>query len=149
LNDVSAAVWKACDGTRGIDEIATETGLDLAAAQLALDSLAEIELISGHERTGISRRTALHRISVGAAGLAIALPVIRSITAPTAAMAYCTGAGGHCTSTNECCVSSVCNGSSSCRFYNTILAPGDVCADNAQCDHGSNCLGGACAPLMA
>jgi hypothetical protein len=80
LNVVGAAVWKACDGTRNAEEIAAQTGLDLAAVELALDNLADIELISGHQRIGISRRTALRRITVGAAGLTVGLlPLVVSL----------------------------------------------------------------------
>jgi hypothetical protein len=151
LNNVSAAVWQACDGTRNAEEIAAQTGLDLAAVELALDNLADIELISGHQRTGISRRTALRRITVGAAGLAVALPVIRSITAPTAAMA---GSGGK---TGNTCVSND-NSKGSCSpasishcSYNSYCVAGPVvpnsssCQSGPQCGFFSLCLGGFCA----
>jgi hypothetical protein len=145
LNTVGAAVWKACDGTRSSEEIAAHAGLDPAAVELALDNLADIELISGHQRTGISRRTALRRITVGAAGLAVALPVIRSITAPTAALAVsgCNNAGGNChTAMNisaSCCLTSYCSAGGFCRV-GTGKAAGEQCSRTSQCELGQICL---------
>jgi hypothetical protein len=147
LNTVSAAVWKACDGTRNANEIAVHIDLDLAAVELALDNLSDVELISGHRRTGISRRTALRRITVGAAGLAVALPVIRSISAPTAAMAgsACDRNGSSCDTTASCCSGiSDClfsRGHSKCRpigFCDNGLLP---CTTDASCCTDSYCAG--------
>jgi Coenzyme PQQ synthesis protein D (PqqD) len=138
LNNVGAAVWQACDGTRTLEEIAEFTGVDPAAVELALDNLADIELISGHERIGISRRTALRRITVGAAGLAIALPVIRSITAPTAAMAY--GMSGQACTTQEFCgTGSYCSAFGLCHT-GTGKASGEHCSHTSSCLKGAICL---------
>jgi hypothetical protein len=138
LNSVGAAVWKACDGSRSSAGIAVHAGLDPAAVELALDNLAELDLISGHQRTGISRRTALRRITVGAAGLAVALPVIRSITAPTAAMALygCTPSEGVCGESKPAC----CEGSY-CSAFGTCLSGsgGGGCSVSTQCRLGSFC----------
>jgi hypothetical protein len=181
LNNVSATVWKACDGTRTGADIAAHTGVDLAAVELALDNLADIELISGHRRTGISRRTALRRIGVGAAGLTVgaaaaggiaaALPVIRSITAPNAAMAlsqgatctsqscgkgshcnqygYCHSGSGHvvgdaCEGTDSCLYGDHCNGSSKCAT-GQAGADSHPCTANSQCNYYLYCSGnGSC-----
>ena len=146
LNVVSAAVWKACDGRRSSEQIALLTGLDLTAVELALDSLAEVELITGHQRTGISRRTVLRRATVGAAGIAIALPVIRSITAPSAAMAAtgandtcataytCTDCGPGCTS--DCHASYCANGT--CNQGSPIPDEGGPCSGQS-CHSGGYC----------
>jgi hypothetical protein len=142
LNRNAAAVWKACDGTRNTEDIAANTGLDLAAVELALDNLADIELISGHQRTGISRRTALRRITVGAAGLAVALPVIRSITAPTAAMAVsttCTAPGDTCNlSTLACCSGSYCRGNDKC-MPGMGRGSGAPCVSDGSCQYSHRC----------
>jgi Coenzyme PQQ synthesis protein D (PqqD) len=131
LNTVATAVWRACDGTRSPEQITAHTALDPATVELALNS--------GHESTGISRRTALRRITVGAAGLAVALPVIRSITAPTAAMAAynCTTVFHRCTATSQCC-SGHCSGDGSCRS-SAAVAPGALCSGVNQCTIGSQC----------
>jgi hypothetical protein len=147
LNNVGAAVWRACDGTRSAEQIAAHTGLDPSAVELALDNLSDVELISGHERTGISRRTALRRITVGAAGLAVALPVIRSITAPTAAMALsttCTVAGDTCNlSTLACCSGSFCDGSSKCHVGSGVSRSQPCRGNNSYCRYGSVCSSGS------
>jgi len=145
LNSVGSAVWQACDGTRAPEEIAAHTGLDLAAVELALDTLEDIELISDHQRTGISRRTALRRITVGAAGLAVALPVIRSITAPSAAMAAyvaCVEDGIPCSANSDCCSTSYCGGSSrrgSC-VVGTPRATGSSCSNATSCQYPAICV---------
>jgi hypothetical protein len=154
LNNVGSAVWQACDGTRSPEEIAAHTGLDPAAVELALDNLADIDLISGHQRTGISRRTALRRITVGAAGLAVALPIIRSLTAPTAAMAVsaCTPHGDGCRG-QTCCAGSYCAASGvsiNPITMSLVLNPGvcrtgtgknasSVCTHLSSCHYGSSC----------
>jgi len=148
LNDVSATVWKACDGTRSPNQIASHTGLDLAAVELALDNLADIELISGHQRTGISRRTALRRVTVGAAGLTVgaaaaggvaaALPVIRSITAPSAAMALSHGSA--CTS-QSCDAGSFCNQYSRCVSGSARPIDSSCGGANGECSYGDHCNG--------
>jgi len=146
LNAVGAAVWRACDGTRSAAQIAAQTGLNDAAVELALDNLSDIELISGHERIGISRRTALRRITVGAAGLAVALPVIRSISAPTAAMALtttCTPPGDTCNlSTVACCSGSFCDGSGECHSGLAVLRSQPCFSHNSYCGYGSICSSG-------
>ena len=162
LNDVSAAVWKACDGTRSREQIAAHTGLDLAAVELALDNLADIELISGHQRTGISRRTALRRITVGAAGLTVgaaaaggiaaALPVIRSIHAPSAAMATSGGKAGNSCTTPDNSMSS-CSDTSHCSYSNRCVPGaahprGSACSSNPQCGFISRCAADVCSPQL-
>jgi coenzyme PQQ synthesis protein D (PqqD) len=149
LNSDAAAVWKACNGTRSAEEIAAATGLSPAAVELALDNLLDIDLITDHARTGISRRAALRRITLTTAGLAVALPVIRSITAPTAAMAYAACATPHenvshsCTSDGPCCASSYCSASGQC-FPGTAHPNAGACENNISCAYGSRCLANEC-----
>jgi len=141
LNKNAAAVWKACDGTRSTEGISRYTELDQAAVELALDNLADVDLISGHQRTGISRRTVLGRMTVSAAGLAFALPVIRSITAPTASVAV-----SGCTRPDTCnasiafCSGSFCNSHSACQDF----VPGGsdaACSSVTLCQYGFVCTG--------
>jgi coenzyme PQQ synthesis protein D (PqqD) len=145
LNAVAADVWRACDGDRDLGQLAEFTGLDRSAVELALNNLQEVGLISRYEPSGVSRRVVLRRLSLTAAGLAVGLPVIRSITAPTAAMAYAIscpnsgqcphpdgsfcGSNGKCVSsggnrpvlpTGSCYVSaSSCRSDSFCRYSHT------------------------------
>jgi hypothetical protein len=110
LNAVAAAVWRACDGRRDVDQLAVFTGFDRSAVELALNNLHDVELITGYQSSGVSRRVVLRRLSLTAAGLAVGLPVIRSITAPTAAMAV----SGGCTSNAGCAGGSYCGSLNHC-----------------------------------
>ena len=139
LNAVASAVWRACDGTRTTTEIAEHTRLDPVAVELALDNLTEIGLLDGHASTGINRRAALRKMSLAAAGVAVVLPVIRSITAPTAAMAY----GMHSKNVQHAgfvagpCSADACSPGSVCDS----VGPSHGCARSAEqsCSTGSTC----------
>lgn len=93
LNKSAAAVWKQCDGQKSVSEIAqslknefkspvNEDFVWLAIDQLAKDDLVAQELQS--PTAGLSRREVMRR--VGIASL-VALPLVGSLMAPTAAHA--------------------------------------------------------------
>jgi hypothetical protein len=85
LTPVAYRVLQACDGQRGVEQIAVQLGLTVPDTELVLDKLTEANLLSNPVRrveTG-SRRRFLRK----GAGGAIALPVIISVSAPTAAAA--------------------------------------------------------------
>jgi len=87
LNPTTTAVWHACDGERSVAGITTVTGAPDELVRLALAQLADAELLAGPLApavlpAGQSRRRFLKR----AAG-AVAVPVLVSVTAPTAAQA--------------------------------------------------------------
>jgi hypothetical protein len=96
LNRTAAAVFRAADGTRSVEEIAAglvpavaapEAERD-AAVRLALDELEGAGLLlPGPEGPGASRREALRRMGLGAALL---LPAVVSVLAPTPAEALTT-----------------------------------------------------------
>jgi hypothetical protein len=116
LNPSAAAIWKLCDGRTSIEEIAasmtTQTGaiVDEIAVSLALADFGRshlLEVTGGDEMRlqlpktilGMSRREAVKRIGIGAS-----LPIIFSITAPTAqANISCKGDGVTCGAGPECC----------------------------------------------
>lgn len=131
LNESAAAIWKRCDGHTSTKEIAASlakevgTTVDERVVWLALADLRRTHLLetvqptepsedSNYHQTkrqqsgqwpqvmlGMSRREAVKRIGLGAA---IALPVVISITAPTAAQANsCKASGVACGSPMECC----------------------------------------------
>ncbi len=54
LNPVAASVWRACNGARTPEQIAEYCGLDRDAVGLALEALADIELLQAplHSRRG-------------------------------------------------------------------------------------------------
>jgi hypothetical protein len=117
LNKTSSLVWQACDGKRTIADINNWLGKQLNSQTdedvvwLALDQLSKENLIEDQIKlenhvNGLPRREAIKRI--GTASL-IALPIIASLTAPTAAQtatpvcgATNRPAGCPCQSNNEC-----------------------------------------------
>lgn len=118
LNRAAAVVWKHCDGVTSLDQmseiLSSTTGLpsDRAVVQLALDQLDKAKLLKSplqKVRTGpaVGRRQLLKRIGL-VGGVALALPLVTSIIAPTAvSAATCLQAGKKCTTGIECC-SGVC-----------------------------------------
>jgi hypothetical protein len=118
LNLTAAAVFQACDGTRSREQIAEECSLDIAAVDLALTDLAKSNLLLEYTgpREGVSRRTVIRRLAVVGAGVGVAVPVIRSITAPTAALASPVGGKSSVNARNAfyCNASAPCSAGSDC-----------------------------------
>ena len=144
LNETAAFVWKSCDGKNSVVEIGKkcqrEAGKPVSEEMiwLAIEQLGKRELLEKPVEVvfeGQTRREALKRIGLGAM---IALPIVTSLTAPTAALAgticanpvcTCTLGAGPCNQTGGCacssvagcpdncpngCICTVPNGSSSC-----------------------------------
>jgi hypothetical protein len=133
LNKSAAAVWKNCDGTNSISDIAailknefktpvTEDFVWLAIDQLGKDELLEKQLTSSVN--GLSRREAMRR--VGLASL-IALPVVASLLAPTAVHA-----GSVCAVTGAC-TCSVANGGASSATCSSLGGTFTGCAGGGNC----------------
>lgn len=115
LNKTSSIVFRACDGKTTFAELKTGHKFSDDLIFLALDELAKENLIDADSSyvspfAGMSRREVIRK--VGFASM-IALPVISSLIAPTAAMA----GSGCAASTNR--------------------ANGCACSANSQC--GTNC----------
>jgi len=112
LNQTAALVWNACDGRSDPAAIAQRlTKKSLApfseeVVWLALRQLEEINLLEKKiavpaQFAGISRRKMMRNLGLAAA---VAVPVITSIVAPTAAEAStCVQSGSPCSSTIACC----------------------------------------------
>ena len=109
LNKISALIWKLCDGTNTVREISQKMGKDLKESiseeyiWLALNQLKKEGLIeeSGDitdKYQGLSRREVIRKIGYGSM---IALPIVSSIVAPTAASAQ---SGGIAPGTFASCV---------------------------------------------
>ncbi|MGD9561130.1 MAG: PqqD family protein [Pyrinomonadaceae bacterium] len=126
LNNTAAMVWRSCDGTRTVSEIAQHVGslsgenvnddfVWLAIDQLNANDLLEKQVSADFK--GVSRRDVIKRIGLTSM---IALPVIASLVAPPTAMA---ATSCRCASSLECgpttpnasCPSSTCNGIGLCR----------------------------------
>jgi len=108
LNSTAGLVWKYCDGKRGVAEIAkslgdeTQTVVDDRIVLLALDQFEKFHLledvpIKPAYLAGMKRRELVRRIGIGA----LALPLIISITAPTA-LAQASGTNICCGSPGDC-----------------------------------------------
>jgi hypothetical protein len=132
LNRTSALIWKNCDGEKSEGEIAELLEQELKSpvptqvVMLGLEELAAHGLLqetaalaSGAE---VSRRRLIQNLGVAAA---IALPVIMSISAPTAAQA---------SSTTDPCIADP-------------RAVGCPCSVDTDCD-SNNCNGGTCGPAL-
>lgn len=154
LNQSSALIWQLCDGEKTISEIAgivsrrmqtlvSEDFVWLAVEQLNKDQLIEIKDYAATAFEATTRREMIRR--VGLASL-IALPVISSLIAPTAAHAQsnCAAPNGR---SNGCVCSGAANCASNCcgrTQVNTnqcvtagLDAAGAACRANCECASGS------------
>jgi Coenzyme PQQ synthesis protein D (PqqD) len=95
LNRTAAFVWHHCDGQTTVDEIAKlmeaewRTPVSADAVWLALDKLSKASLLEESitlplAMAGLSRRSAMRQLGVGAV---LALPVVMSLVSPAAAAA--------------------------------------------------------------
>lgn len=111
LNQTAAVVWKQCNGERSVVEITALVGAELgmpvdeqvvwfALDQLSKDGLLEETAAVTAPASGLSRRQLLKRAGV----MAVAVPVVTVITAPSAwaAASNCLPAGSMCTA-GQCC----------------------------------------------
>lgn len=103
LNQTAAMIWKRCDGKTSVKEIARMMNFELRVTideEIVWEAVRQLEnnyLLSGRiarptNVAGMSRREVIKRIGITAS---IALPVVTSIIAPTAAQAQsCTSVAG-------------------------------------------------------
>jgi hypothetical protein len=122
LNSTAAFVWKQCDGTTSVAEIADRVRAELGAeiedemVWVALEDLWTRQLLEGEAapaREGtMSRSQALRRVGIAAA---VSVPVITSVVAPKAAhAATCIASGQPCAQGQTCCPSTPCPQSGTC-----------------------------------
>jgi len=116
LNGTAAKVWRLCDGRRSVKEIrralesssggsVPEEFVWLALDQLGKGGLLDARVSRPHELARVSRRELIKRIGLG---VAITLPAVVSIVAPTPAQAASRlPPGSDCTDSGQC-QSSVC-----------------------------------------
>lgn len=140
LNETAAFVWKACDGNRSVAEITKlfgdESGkpVDENLVWLAIDQLNESKLLAEELKPnfgGQSRREVIKKMGLAAV---VALPIVASLVAPTAALAVT------CTSPVTSC--SPCDNAAPCSV------PGqgaNGCTPAAGNNNGGMCAGGGSA----
>jgi hypothetical protein len=147
LNDSAAAVFRACDGTRSVEQITQGTGLDSDQVGLAMADLAKSGLLEGYAEPfeRVSRRTVIRRLAVAGAGIGVAAPVIRSITAPSPALAVSATHKGHagqpCTAASAgngyqstgCVGGSYCNPSPGAQHNTCVRNAGASCLHTSSC----------------
>jgi Coenzyme PQQ synthesis protein D (PqqD) len=124
LNRTAALVWDRCDGKATVSEMAEALEKELrvpipaAVVWLALEKLGKAELLSDRPpkstvEHAISRRAIIRKIGLGAA---VALPLVTSILAPSAADAGisggCAGVAQPCSPSVSCCTPCTCSSSS-------------------------------------
>ena len=93
LNEAAAIVWEHCDGASSLHDLAhtlasySELPESEDLASLALQELRDAELVEGSFASVAGREVARRDVMVRMAGLALALPAVVSLPAPTPAMA--------------------------------------------------------------
>lgn len=125
LNKTAAFVWRSCDGSHSINDIAGLMEKEFGAnvpddlVWLAIDQLGKDQLLEETSEpvvSGISRREVIRRMGIASV---IALPVVASLVAPSSALATV-----------------------SCGCINPA-----ACATQTGCPNLANCNGsGVCAP---
>lgn len=131
LNQTAALVWKSCDGKTTVAKMASllqeqlDTSVNADVVWLAVKQLQRFHLIESYDAVhvvtpSVSRRNLVLKY----APAALALPLIMSIRAPTAAQA----------STNPACAT-------------PPFPQGCPCSSDGECD-SQNCNGGACGPEL-
>lgn len=163
LNETSAMIWQACDGNQTVSEISDKISRKLKSpineefVWLALEQLKQGNLIEhqpeiASQIEGVSRRELIRK--VGLATL-VALPIVSSLVAPTAANAQsgCGAAAGkpngcNCTAAGNC--ASNCCGATAAGVANQFCVTsgsdgiGDYCRAGCECSTNC-CVGNACA----
>ena len=115
LNETSALVWQACDGSKTVAEIGKQLGNEdlvwLALNDLRKENLVDCEAAPLAKFDGMSRRQMIGKVGMGSM---LAVPVIASLVAPAAGQtsSIC---GTPCSTPGPCtvmecnmCVSMVC-----------------------------------------
>jgi len=118
LNHTAALVWRRCDGKTGPKEIARRVQSELDQpfnedmVWLAVRQLNQIHLLAEPvglppKLAGMSRRRMMRTLGIAAV---VAVPLVTSIVAPTAAeAATCIAKGLTCPGTMPCCGGCNCN----------------------------------------
>ena len=111
LNETAAFVWKQCDGTTSVSEIAsrlsaeTKTEVDDELVWVALEDLWKQQLLAGEPAAAdeaMMSVTALRRQGWCSAAV-VAVPAVISMVAPTAAHAATCIPSGRCAAPGELC----------------------------------------------
>lgn len=124
LNNAASLVWECCDGRTSpaaaarrlqerVDAAMDERAVSLAVRQLEKAHLLEAGPVAREGTTRLSRREVARKLGIAA----LALPLVSSILAPTAAQAAtCVPCGQSCNIiTDTCCAPCICTGVLGCQ----------------------------------
>jgi hypothetical protein len=103
LDEEAAAIWRACDGKTRVAEIAATVDTTPEAVDHALEELSERDLVEG---IGDHSRREAVKLALTAGAVGAALPIVKSIVAPTPARGgtfSCFPDGAGCAVDNQCC----------------------------------------------
>src|SRR5271170_2996222 len=104
LNEFAAKVWRRCDGTTSVADIADTLGEDERTVWLALHRLNKSKLLVEEIALPPDMRTGKTRREIaGQLGLGAAVAAVSSIVMTTAAHASCRGFAASCTNSSQCC----------------------------------------------
>ena len=115
LNRSAATIWRHCDGARTVGELETLLDAQLSridTPEVIAHCLAQLEgahlLVNSpptlNPARTMSRRELLRKLGIGLATAAVVVPIVSTITAPTAhAAASCRPDGSPCETNSECC----------------------------------------------
>ncbi len=114
LNPTAAAVWRRADGSRSVEQLATDLADELGqpvpeeVVWFALTRLNRANLLQECPELPVPRQPCTRRSLARQLGTTLAfsslVPAITAILAPTAAeAATCKGYGAACTSNTQCC----------------------------------------------
>lgn len=136
LNQTAAFVWRSCDGTKSVSEIVrllgSESGkpVEEDLVWLAIDQLNENNLLAQNVKADFKNQTRREIIKKVGLAAVVALPLVSSLVAPTAALAAgCSSAvnGTNCGTNSTCCGGVCCSGITSGAGCPTTPAPGNPC----------------------
>jgi hypothetical protein len=154
LNQTAASVWERCNGRTTVADIASRIGKELRVSVdervvwLALDQLDKFHLLRSRplkpaNAPSLSRRE-LIRLGIP---VALALPLIISVPAPTAAQTASCRANGftNCTLNSQCCGGCCNRVSTPSQCRNTSGTGGTNRGTGVACSNGNNCCSNVCA----
>ena len=149
LNETAAAIWKSCDGTNTIGDIARSLGknTDEDLVWLALDQLDEKNLLDADKAdkapakfAGQTRREVIKKVGLAAI---VALPIVTSLVAPTVASAgsVCANPGCTCTLGTTCANAGGCSCNSGTGTNNCPSQCTGGCSTCTVPNGGTTCAG--------
>ena len=107
LNRAAASVWRSADGSKSMDEIAVDTGLEASAVEVALHQLTASGLLTN----GIELPQNAGRRRLLKKGALITIPAIVSVSVPLAKAAASGSCPAFCPSAQSAC----CKNSDECK----------------------------------